>query len=78
MNTEHLIKMANQIATFFQSMPDPNEAEQGLVNHIQKFWDPRMRQELVQAINQQTLAQAASSSSTLHPLVVRAAKLVRL
>jgi formate dehydrogenase subunit delta len=45
MNREHLVRMANQIGTFFQSQPDKAEALEGLANHIVKFWEPRMQRE---------------------------------
>ncbi len=45
MNREHLVRMANQIGTFFQSQPDKAEALEGLANHIAKFWEPRMQRE---------------------------------
>jgi formate dehydrogenase subunit delta len=38
-----LIRMANQIGTFFESMPDRAEALAGIAKHIKDFWDPRMR-----------------------------------
>lgn len=41
---DNLIRMANQIGTFFESMPDRQEALEGIATHLQKFWDPRMRQ----------------------------------
>lgn len=44
MNTEHLVQMANQIGSFFQSYPDADEARQGIATHVRKFWEPRMRQ----------------------------------
>ena len=40
----NLIRMANQIGTFFESMPDRQEALEGIATHLKKFWDPRMRQ----------------------------------
>lgn len=43
MNGDQLIRMANQIGVFFESMPDRAEALEGLANHLKKFWDPRMR-----------------------------------
>lgn len=43
MNTEHLVQMANQIGSFFQSYTDTTEARQGIATHIRKFWEPRMR-----------------------------------
>ena len=45
MNPTTLVRMANQIGTFFQSQPDRDEALEGLAQHLQKFWEPRMRQE---------------------------------
>ncbi len=39
--------MANQIGTFFESMPDRTEALEGIANHLKKFWDPRMRHEFL-------------------------------
>lgn len=38
-----LIRMANQIGTFFESMPDQTEALAGIARHLKNFWDPRMR-----------------------------------
>lgn len=52
MNSEHLIRMANQIGTFFESMPDRTEALEGIANHLQKFWDPRMRHEFLALLDQ--------------------------
>ncbi len=43
MNAQHLIQMANQIGSFFESYPDRVEACGEIANHIQKFWAPRMR-----------------------------------
>lgn len=43
MDENKLIRMANQIGQFFQSMPDHSEAITGLVNHIRSSWEPRMR-----------------------------------
>lgn len=46
MDLNNLIHMANRIGEFFQAMPDHAEALQGIANHIQKFWEPRMRRRL--------------------------------
>lgn len=43
MNVQQLIKMANQIESFFRSEPDRELAVKGVAGHIQRFWDPRMR-----------------------------------
>ena len=45
--------MANRIGEFFQAMPDREEALQGVATHIRKFWDPRMRRELLAYVDQQ-------------------------
>lgn len=42
-NIAHLIKLANRIGQFFESFPDRGEGIEGIANHIQKFWEPRMR-----------------------------------
>jgi formate dehydrogenase subunit delta len=63
-----LVYMANQIATFFRSQPE-SEAAQGVATHINKFWEPRMRRQLFEILERE--------DSGLHPLVVRAAALVR-
>ncbi|TNC10284.1 peptidase [Methylobacterium terricola] len=43
---EKLVRMANQIATFFRSYPE-DEAVAGIHKHITSFWTPRMRDQLV-------------------------------
>ncbi|MEQ8502969.1 MAG: formate dehydrogenase subunit delta [Sneathiellaceae bacterium] len=42
MRDEDLIRMANQIAANFEGYP-ADEARAGLLDHLRKFWDPRMR-----------------------------------
>jgi formate dehydrogenase subunit delta len=44
---EHLVTMANDIANFFRSEPDHAAAVDGVLNHIRRFWDPRMRSKIV-------------------------------
>jgi formate dehydrogenase subunit delta len=51
MHSESLVRMANQIGDFFVAMPDRAEALEGIVVHIRKFWDPRMRRELLAHID---------------------------
>jgi formate dehydrogenase subunit delta len=41
-----LVYMANQISKFFASQPN-DEAAAGVLNHIVKFWDPRMRAQII-------------------------------
>ena len=53
MNVPHLIKMANQIGTFFSTMPDRAQAEKDLATHIKRFWEPRMRRALLEYVEQE-------------------------
>ncbi len=46
-NIDHLVKMANQIETFFRANPDRNNAVDGIANHMKRFWDPRMRNKII-------------------------------
>ena len=52
MNSEHLIRMANQIGVFFESMPDRTEAMESFATHLKKFWDPRMRRAFLQVLDE--------------------------
>jgi formate dehydrogenase subunit delta len=45
MSPDKLIYMANQIATFFESKPHA-EGVKGVADHINAFWEPRMRRQL--------------------------------
>jgi len=51
MKLHHLIEMANQIGEFFESMPDREEAQTGIAEHIRRFWEPRMRRTLIAALD---------------------------
>jgi formate dehydrogenase subunit delta len=42
MSPDRLIYMANQIGKFFVSQ-GPDRAVAGIADHLEKFWDPRMR-----------------------------------
>jgi formate dehydrogenase subunit delta len=47
---DKIIRMANQIATFFHSKPR-EEGIAGVAEHINKFWEPRMRRHLFEIID---------------------------
>ncbi|MBZ9678171.1 formate dehydrogenase subunit delta [Mesorhizobium sp. ES1-1] len=47
---EKLVRMANQIGTFFQSKPR-EEGIAGTAEHINKFWEPRMRQQFFEMLD---------------------------
>ena len=58
-----LIRMANQIAAFFEAYPRA-EAIDGIAKHIKSFWDPRMRKRLD--------AHIGAGGEGLSPLVIAA------
>jgi formate dehydrogenase subunit delta len=47
MDVKNLVKMANQIESFFRAEPDPEVAVAGIESHLQRFWDPRMRSAII-------------------------------
>ncbi len=47
MNSERLVHMANQISLFFESQPEREVAIAGIQDHLKRFWDPRMRDGIV-------------------------------
>jgi formate dehydrogenase subunit delta len=47
MEAHKLVKMANEIAAFFHAEPDRATAIEGVAGHLKRFWDPRMRREIV-------------------------------
>jgi len=52
MNPQKLVKMANEIATYFEADPDPAAVLQGVAGHLKRFWDPRMRRELLKWVDE--------------------------
>ena len=51
MDNSNLIKMANNIGSFFKSEPDREVAIQGVAQHIRNFWEPRMRKQITDYLN---------------------------
>ena len=47
MHIERLVKMANEIAQFFASESTSEEAPKSVASHLTRFWDPRMRREII-------------------------------
>jgi formate dehydrogenase subunit delta len=39
--------MANDIGAFFDAEANKTEAARGIANHLKRFWDPRMRRQIV-------------------------------
>jgi formate dehydrogenase subunit delta len=67
MHVDDLVRMANQIAQFFAPYPE-EDAVEGVREHLNKFWDPAMRKELLGIANGLT-----PSPTPLNPLVLKAA-----
>jgi formate dehydrogenase subunit delta len=47
MRIDRLIAMANDIGSFFDADADKAEAAKGVANHLKRFWDPRMRRQII-------------------------------
>lgn len=47
MDPHKLVKMANGIAAFFEAEPDRAVVLEGVAGHLRRFWDPRMRRDLL-------------------------------
>lgn len=62
-----IVRMANQIATFFLSQPEEVRVA-GVSNHINKFWEPRMRRQFFEIVD--------NGGGDLLPLVIEASRQV--
>lgn len=69
-NIEHLICLANRIGAFFESMPDHAQAIEGIADHIQKFWPPRMRVAMLDFLKDQP--DGRRGEAALKPIVLQA------
>ncbi len=47
MNIDLLIKMANEISAFFATESLPERAPADVAAHLIRYWDPRMRAQIV-------------------------------
>ena len=49
MNIDLLIKMTNEIGDFFAGVEvnDPQAAARDVANHIKRYWEPRMRAQML-------------------------------
>lgn len=66
--SEKLVRMANQIADFFHSKPR-EEGIAGVAEHINKFWEPRMRRQFFEMLD--------DGSGNFNELVVAASAKIR-
>jgi formate dehydrogenase subunit delta len=47
MNIDLLIKMANEIGEFFAGTTDSQQAARDVANHLKRYWEPRMRAQML-------------------------------
>jgi len=52
MDAHKLVKMANEIAAFFEAEPDRAVMLEGIAGHLKRFWDPRMRRDLLRWVDE--------------------------
>ena len=64
-HSDKIVRMANQIATFFLSQPETTRVP-GVSNHINKFWEPRMRRQFFEIVD--------NGGGDLLPLVIEASR----
>ena len=57
-----VVRLGHDLVRNFEALP-PDKAAVEIATHIRKFWEPRMRHEL--------LARVRWGDTTLHPLLVR-------
>ena len=63
--TPAVVRLGHDLVRNFEALP-PEKAAEEIATHIKKFWEPRMRHELV--------ARVRRGETDLHPLLVRAAE----
>lgn len=64
-DTPPVVRLGHDLVRNFEALP-PEKAAGEIATHIRKFWEPRMRHELV--------ARVRRGDTGLHPLLVRAAE----
>jgi formate dehydrogenase subunit delta len=52
MDAHKLVKMANEIASFFEADPDRAVMLENVAGHLRRFWDPRMRREILRWVDE--------------------------
>ena len=68
MNIERLVAMANDIAAFFDAEPDKTVAAEGVRFHIARFWDPRMRREIIAHVAAGGAGMSATAAAAIKAL----------
>ena len=52
MQTETLVKMANQVGDFFESYPNQAQAQLDIAYHLNRFWTKDMRNQIAAHVKQ--------------------------
>ena len=76
MNIDLLIKMVNEIGDFFAGTTDAEQAARDVANHLRRYWEPRMRAQIIGYLEQRQgagLSELAKSGVTLLASAARAA-----
>ena len=68
MDSDKMVRQANQIAQYFSVYPQAR-AEEGVRGHIRKFWEPRMRAQLIEHYD--------NGGDGFHPLVSTAVAAIK-
>jgi formate dehydrogenase subunit delta len=67
MQTETLIKMANQIGDFFEAEPNQAQARNDIAQHLNRFWTKDMRNQIASHVQ-------TKQGTGLHAQVIAAIK----
>ncbi|MEO8525567.1 MAG: formate dehydrogenase subunit delta [Caldimonas sp.] len=70
MDSDKLVHMANRIGEFFVAGPDRAEAIEGVATHIARYWEPRMRRQILALLG-------TPAAESMSPLVAEALTLNR-
>jgi formate dehydrogenase subunit delta len=65
MDTEKLIKMANQIGDFYEAYPNQEDAKKGIAHHLRSYWNSVMINSILTHVKQ-------NQGAGLHPRVIEA------
>lgn len=67
MDAENLVRMANRIGEFFSALPDHAEACDGVATHLRRYWEPRMRRQILALVDR---GEAAGLTSLVREALV--------
>ena len=69
MDTEKLVRMANQIAANFDYGADKDKVAAGVADHLTRFWTPSMRSAVIEGHKKKSLE--------LSPIAARAVEMLK-